>query len=197
MRGTVSPPCLAAVKELVTHFGADNTYVLSKCGQNMQQGTVIFLTRNDFFGQTGLSPNNVIFCTERSGGTFKTWGNLGAPEDWAGVTPEDLKHFGKGGPRVAKGKVGKGAVGKELGMTCLIDDRIDCHASFLEDGSNCDDIRLVHFCSPTGKGDPMITLTTNVWPDVVECLVGNPKPAGNLTKKSEEPELTMEGEENE
>lgn len=195
MRGIVSPPCMAAVKELVTHFGAENTYVLSKCGQNMQQGTVIFLTRNDFFGQTGLSPNNVIFCTERSGGTFKTWGNLGAPEDWAGVTAEDLQHFGKGGPRVAKGKVGKGAVGKELGMTCLIDDRIDCHASFVEDGSNCYDMRLVHFCSPTGKGEPIVTLTTNVWPDVVEYLVGKPKPAENLAKKPREPELTMEGEE--
>jgi len=193
MRGVIAPECIKAIKTLVTHFGVENTYVLSKCGTNMQQGTVIMLTRNNFFEQTGLSLNNVIFCTERSGGKFTRWQNLKAPEDWPHVKPEDLKNFRTDGPRVASGKVGKGIIGKELGMTCLIDDRIDCHESFHGEGANCDDMRLVHFAeTDNSKKHPIITLGTNNWEEVVECLTAKPKVSSDFINNSETHEPTEE-----
>jgi len=186
MRGIIAPDCISAIKILVSHFGVDNTYVLSKCGTNMQQGTVIFLTRNNFFEETGLSPRNVIFCTERKGGEFTKWNNLKAPEDWNNVKPTDLVNFGHEGPRVANGKVGKGVIGNELKMTCLIDDRLDCHESFWNEGANCDDMRLVHFSESTNPNYPkFITLTSNKWAEVVDSLVAKSKPAEDSIEKPE------------
>ena len=64
-----SAKCVEAVKTIINHFGAQNVFVLSKCGQAMQQATVCMLGKNDFFKKTGLIPQNVLFCTNRGGGS--------------------------------------------------------------------------------------------------------------------------------
>ena len=76
----------------------------------------------------------MLFCTERSGGTPPALENmveLAAPAD-EGIFKGKAQHF-VAGPRVAPGKVGKGALAATFGLNCLIDDREECLESF-QDG---------------------------------------------------------------
>lgn len=63
-------------------------WVISKCGERIQQRTLQWLDRHDFFGRTGIAPGNVRFCRKRA--------------DKAGHCAE-------------------------LGITHMVDDRLDVH----------------------------------------------------------------------
>ena len=63
----VSDECIAAVRALTTHFGPENTFLLSKCGTKMQQASVIMLGANKFFQRTGIFPTHALFCFKRGG----------------------------------------------------------------------------------------------------------------------------------
>eukprot|EP00658_Telonema_sp_P-2_P077360 TRINITY_DN6975_c0_g1_i1.p1 TRINITY_DN6975_c0_g1~~TRINITY_DN6975_c0_g1_i1.p1 ORF type:complete len:638 (+),score=141.30 TRINITY_DN6975_c0_g1_i1:147-2060(+) len=128
--------CLQAVSALVELFGPDNTFILSKCGTRMQQATVAYLTRGDFFSRTGLLPHHVLFCTSRSGG--ESLGlelvPLEAPPKGGGYPTCELRLFGEDGPRVGSHKVGKGVIAKMFELTHMIDDRQECLSSFFMEG---------------------------------------------------------------
>ena len=108
--------CLQAVALLVKQFGVENTFIISKCKTKMQLATLVMLSRNNFYKKTNFKPENVYFCTHRSGGQFQNFTNL-----------EKAK--------VAQGiKVGKGEVAKQLKITHMIDDKMECLESILNEG---------------------------------------------------------------
>jgi hypothetical protein len=47
---------VAAVRQLVAHFGAEHVFILSKCSTRVQQATVVWLGSNEFFARTGAHP---------------------------------------------------------------------------------------------------------------------------------------------
>ena len=55
-----------AVKRLVDSYGPQNIYIVSKCGENIEDRTRKWLAGNDFYGYTGFNPENLIFCRTRA-----------------------------------------------------------------------------------------------------------------------------------
>ncbi len=53
-----------AVKELVGAFYG-NVWIVSKCGPSVERKTRGWLKHHDFYGATGLNPQNVRFCRKR------------------------------------------------------------------------------------------------------------------------------------
>ena len=139
--------CIAPIAKLVRKFGPENTFILSKCGTEMQRKTVLMLDGGDFFGRTGLPRGNVYFCGARGGVTI---GKDSVPYDeamaqlrGAKLRFRPLDDGEAGGPQVgfvsvpgleAGLAVGKGGVARALGLTHMIDDRQDCLASFYGEG---------------------------------------------------------------
>jgi len=155
-RHPLSDQCASTVAALVRKFGPENVFIVSKCGPLTQQATVVWLHRWDFFQRTGLLPENVCFCVNRTG--FEGMANV---LKWCQVAPPDGKHLERlcmakgcpelteeqvrgffGGPQFVlaaqpypnmAGNVGKGAIASELKLTHFIDDRIEClHSVFFE-----------------------------------------------------------------
>jgi hypothetical protein len=52
------------VARLVRAF-AGRVWLVSKCGQKIQQRTLRWLEARDFYAQTGVAPENLRFCKER------------------------------------------------------------------------------------------------------------------------------------
>ena len=139
--------CIAPIAKLVRKFGPENTFILSKCGTEMQRKTVLMLDDGDFFGRTGLPRGNVYFCGARAGVTI---GKDSVPYDaamaqlrGAKLKFRPLDDGEAGGPQVgfvsvpgleAGLAVGKGGVARALRLTHMIDDRQDCLASFYGEG---------------------------------------------------------------
>lgn len=42
-----------------------NTYLVSKCGEEVQRKTLLWLSHHNFYDCTGVSPNSVRFCRTR------------------------------------------------------------------------------------------------------------------------------------
>lgn len=112
MATAASEECIGAVAAIVMRFGAENVFVLSKCGRRVQQATVVMLSSpirggpGNFFDRTGLHPHHVLFCNERKGG------DPPAEADMELLPPLEGRPFVEG-PRVAPGSVGR-AVGGTL-----------------------------------------------------------------------------------
>ncbi len=123
--------CTETCRQLVSLFGTDNTFILSKCKTKIQHATVRFLSNpipelenQSFLEYTQISPRNVLFCTQKCGGI-----------EYIPVKFKPLLCDQNGnGPRVAINPVGKGAIASTLGLTHLIDDRIECLLSFFWEG---------------------------------------------------------------
>ena len=148
--------CLAIVAALVRLFGAEHTFIVSKCGEHMQRATVVWLQHFDFFAKTGVLTSHVAFCTNRSGiegeGLELSWRPLTAPDQnrldelcvATGRAAEEVRGwFGDGMAQVASAAVplkdmetsncGKGVVARDLRLTHFIDDRAEClHSVFFE-----------------------------------------------------------------
>jgi hypothetical protein len=127
--GAPSAECVAAVRHIVDGFGAENVFVLSKCGTRVQQATMVMLGKADFFARTGLLPRHCLFCTKRTGGQ--------PPARMLPLPPPDdpqLAPLFVAGALVAPGDVGKGALATKYRLTTLIDDRADCLDSFRGEG---------------------------------------------------------------
>ena len=94
----VSTECIAAVRALTQHFGAENTFLLSKCGTKMQEATVAMLGANNFFQRTGVRPTHALFCFQRGGvlaaGTPLQMRPLARPDDVDPTSPHAVG-FGK------------------------------------------------------------------------------------------------------
>ena len=167
MHCKIAEDCFDAIKKIVNHFGADNTFVLSKCRDSVMCTSIVFLTMNDFFNKTGLNPKNVIFCKNRSGGEcegFKVVKNV-----FEDLSNDDGRYFNDSGPRVSTSECGKGTIAKILGLNILIDDRVDCLQSFNEEGTDGKKI-LIHFIEEQRPAENWIDLTTNIWSEVTDYL---------------------------
>ena len=64
MQTPASDGAVEAVTELVDAFYG-NVWIVSKCGPSVERKTRGWLDRHDFYGVTGLNPQNVRFCRKR------------------------------------------------------------------------------------------------------------------------------------
>ena len=145
--------CVATVAGLVRLFGANNVFIVSKCGAHMQRATVVWLNHYEIFQRTGIRPENVCFCTNRSGiegvGTDLSWKALDPPQgdrlaELAAATGRSTSEvesfFGAAQGAMAAaplpgrtGFCGKGVLARALQLTHFIDDRAEClHSVFFE-----------------------------------------------------------------
>lgn len=65
---TAVPGTFGAIAAIVTRFGAENVFIISKCGTAIQQKTLIWLGDKErgFYTQTGFLPQNIRFCKKRN-----------------------------------------------------------------------------------------------------------------------------------
>ena len=168
LQSTPSEECVAAVQQLVAFFGPDNTFVLSKCKSRVRVATASFLSKavdgQNFFDRTGLLPRNVIFCARRSGGAV---GRLRfVPIDDASLVRGAA--YVPGSRQTYPDDVGKGAVAAALGLTHLIDDRLDCLRSFRDEGgirnSHCGLFHFGNRASHTDSPPPTSSSSIPIWP---------------------------------
>jgi hypothetical protein len=89
MRTPATEGMFEVLPGLVARFGG-RAWVISKCGERIQQRTLQWLDHQDFYRRTGIAPGNVRFCRRRAD---------------------------------------KAAQCAELGVTHMIDDRLDVHAA--------------------------------------------------------------------
>ncbi|KAL3904257.1 MAG: hypothetical protein SGILL_010139, partial [Bacillariaceae sp.] len=144
---TPSLECVEAVRRLVELFGAENTFILSKCSRPTQFATVAYLSRSieggpSFFDSTGILPHNVLFCTRRSGGGPGKDSEV-KMENLVAETASD-SYNASGVARTAVGDVGKGLIARYFQLTHFIDDREECLLSDMFEG---------HLAQPNVKVD--------------------------------------------
>ena len=67
LQTTAVPGVFQALRRLVDERFGSQVYLVSKCGQRVQKRTLLWLARedNNFYEQTGISPNHVWFCKQR------------------------------------------------------------------------------------------------------------------------------------
>lgn len=53
------------VPALVDRFGVEQTWIVSKCGPQIQNRTMQWFDRHRFFDRTGIKKENVRFCLQR------------------------------------------------------------------------------------------------------------------------------------
>ena len=53
------------IKTLIDYYGAENVFIISKCGTNTQKKTIEWFTYQDFYGKTGFREENIYFCKRR------------------------------------------------------------------------------------------------------------------------------------
>lgn len=66
LRTTAVPEVFESLDDLRSRF-ADRIHLVSKCGRNTQKKTLEWLLHNEFYARTGIAPDNIWFCRERSG----------------------------------------------------------------------------------------------------------------------------------
>jgi hypothetical protein len=66
MRASPVTGAYDAVREIVECYGADNVFIISKCGEVIEGRTRRWLTGNGFYTYTGFSPTNLYFCHTRA-----------------------------------------------------------------------------------------------------------------------------------
>lgn len=59
------PGAFEGITQLVRQFGSKNVFIVSKCGQVVQDKTCHWLEHHDFYATTGFLPENAHFCRER------------------------------------------------------------------------------------------------------------------------------------
>jgi len=58
------PFAFEMIMHLISKFGAENNFIVSKAGPDMERRTLEWLDRNDFYSQTGFLKSKVIFVRE-------------------------------------------------------------------------------------------------------------------------------------
>ncbi len=61
------PGAFDALARLADEKFGDQVYLVSKCGQRVQDKSLEWLAHHDFYARTGVSPGHVRFCRERAG----------------------------------------------------------------------------------------------------------------------------------
>jgi hypothetical protein len=65
MRTPAMPGSIDVLSRLVPLFGG-RVWIVSKCGERIQERTRQWLDHNDFWSSTGISPSNKRFCRQRA-----------------------------------------------------------------------------------------------------------------------------------
>ncbi len=65
LRTTAVPGVFDALRELAEKRFGDKIFLVSKCGQKVQNKTLHWLDHHRFYEITGIRPSNVWFCRER------------------------------------------------------------------------------------------------------------------------------------
>ena len=163
----VSADCVAAVRALTRHFGPENTFLVSKCGADMQQSSVFMLGANDFFRKTGVRPEHALFCFKREGalpkGSVLQMRPISRPDYCAVEGPAALA-FGKALTTVDT-NVGKGAVATTYKLTHMIDDRAQVLLGFHKEG------HLASLAAPSRHGALL-----HFGPTAVDCSCPKARP---------------------
>src|SRR5689334_22627413 len=63
LRTPSTKDCFEALSRTVPKF--DHTFIISKCGANVQRKTLEWMTANYFFHHTGIQRQNIFFCKAR------------------------------------------------------------------------------------------------------------------------------------
>eukprot|EP00300_Choanocystis_sp_HF-7_P027932 c33237_g1_i1.p1 GENE.c33237_g1_i1~~c33237_g1_i1.p1 ORF type:complete len:636 (-),score=133.07 c33237_g1_i1:22-1929(-) len=151
LRSPPSPECIDAVRKLVEHFGAANTYIVSKCRLATQQATNAWLHHSEFFTKTGFLPENVAYCELRAGREgLADEAIISVPLENPNTTTLQEIHTLTGRSKeeisnwfrtarvyctgTSRSGVGKGAVCQVLGITHFVDDRLECLDSCFFEG---------------------------------------------------------------
>lgn len=58
------PYAFEMIRHLVSKFGEENNFIVSKAGPDMERKTLEWLDRNNFYSQTGFLKSNIIFVRE-------------------------------------------------------------------------------------------------------------------------------------
>lgn len=76
LRTTALPDAFKSIGNLVSRFGSEHVYLVSKCGLRVQEKSLAWLAHHNFWEQTGMNPNAHRFCLRRSekAGICKTLG---------------------------------------------------------------------------------------------------------------------------
>ena len=53
------------IEQIVEKYSSDKVYLVSKCGEIVQERTLEWLSYHDFFSKTGFNMDNIRFCRER------------------------------------------------------------------------------------------------------------------------------------
>jgi hypothetical protein len=56
---------IRTIAAAVNYNSSDNTYLISKCGAEMQVKTLNFFEETDFYERTGVNPEHILFCRRR------------------------------------------------------------------------------------------------------------------------------------
>jgi len=112
---------------LVTLF-EHRAWLISKCGQRVQDRTLAWLEHHDFYGRTGIGREDVRFCRQR---------------------PDKAIHC------------------RELGITDLIDDRLDVHEAVR------DIVDRSYLFGPQGCPAPAWLSAVGTWPEVEAAVASN------------------------
>lgn len=64
MRTPAKPDAFEVIARLVPQFGS-RVWIVSKCGERIQERTRQWLDYNDFWSKTGIPPANTRFCRQR------------------------------------------------------------------------------------------------------------------------------------
>ena len=67
MKTSAVPGVYDAVKQLIERYGAENVFIVSKCGAVIETKTRLWLAGNGFYAHTGFNPENLHFCIDRAG----------------------------------------------------------------------------------------------------------------------------------
>jgi hypothetical protein len=65
MRSPATAGMFEVLPGLVDRFGG-RVWVISKCGERVQERTLRWLDLHDFHARTGIAPGNVRFCRKRA-----------------------------------------------------------------------------------------------------------------------------------
>jgi hypothetical protein len=66
MATSAVPGSFEAVATLVQWCGAENVFIISKCGKEIERKTRLWLGGNGFYSQTGFWTHNLYFCPHRA-----------------------------------------------------------------------------------------------------------------------------------
>lgn len=59
------PGAFNSIARLIRYFGAENVFIISKCGEVVENKTRHWLEHHGFYATTGFLPENVRFCRTR------------------------------------------------------------------------------------------------------------------------------------